>query len=107
MLENCPDSELRTIRPVTPYPGSMLFEFAVKQGLIKDVEDFYENKHINSDLLTVNFTEMSNDEIYQCLASANRRLFLSYQDKLHQRFHRSIDSLYIDKNVSFRGFRQE
>ena len=27
-------------------------------GLLRDCEDFYENKHINSDLLAVNFTDM-------------------------------------------------
>lgn len=51
-------SQLRTIRPVTPYPGSPLYYYAIENGLLKDCEDFYENKHINSDLLTINFTDL-------------------------------------------------
>ncbi|HPG60275.1 MAG TPA: radical SAM protein, partial [Candidatus Wallbacteria bacterium] len=37
-------SQFRTIRPVTPYPGSPLYYHAIEKGLIKDAEDFYENK---------------------------------------------------------------
>ena len=41
-------AEKRTIRPVTPYPGSPLYYDAINSGLLdKDnpAEDFYENKH--------------------------------------------------------------
>ena len=48
-------SQMRTIRPVTPYPGSPLYYYAIENGLLKDCEDFYENKHTNSDLLAINF----------------------------------------------------
>jgi len=37
-------AQLRTIRPVTPYPGSDLYYYALGNGLLKDCEDFYENK---------------------------------------------------------------
>ena len=48
-------SQLRTIRPVTPYPGCELYYYAIEKGLLKDCEDFYGNKHVNSDLLSLNF----------------------------------------------------
>ena len=47
-------AEKRTIRPVTPYPGSPLYYDAIESGLLdknNPAEDFYENKHLNSDLL--------------------------------------------------------
>ncbi len=33
-------AQLRTIRPVTPYPGSELYYYAIQKGLLKDCEDF-------------------------------------------------------------------
>ena len=48
LLEYDDGSQMRTIRPVTPYPGCPLYYDAIKKGLIKDCEDFYENKHANS-----------------------------------------------------------
>jgi len=38
-------AQMRTIRPVTPYPGSPLYYYAIKKGLLRDCEDFYDNKH--------------------------------------------------------------
>ena len=77
-------AQMRTIRPVTPYPGSPLYYKAIQDGLLRDCEDFYENKHINSDLLSVNFTELSDEEFHLCLLEANTKLITSYyQKKLH------------------------
>lgn len=99
-------SQLRTIRPVTPYPGSALYDYAIEQELLKDCADFYESKHSNSDLLAVNFTEMSNDEFHESLFEANERLLSNYyQNSLAV----SIDDarrLYLEQDTSFRGFRQ-
>ena len=71
----------RTIRPVTPYPGLPLYNLAIKRGLLKDCEDFYENKHLNSDLVAVNFTDMNDDEIHRSLCEANTRLLTNYYKK--------------------------
>ena len=57
---------MRTIRPVTPYPGSPLYYYAIEKGLLKDCEDFYEKKHLNSDLLSINFTELTDNEFHHC-----------------------------------------
>jgi anaerobic magnesium-protoporphyrin IX monomethyl ester cyclase len=62
--------QLRTIRPVTPYPGSPLYYYAIEQGLLEGSKDFYEREHVNSDLFTVNLTEHSDEECYQLLHEA-------------------------------------
>jgi len=98
-------AQLRTIRPVTPYPGSPLYDYAVKNGFIKNCEDFYENKHINSDLLTVNFTDMTDDEFYAALHKANKTLLDNYIEKLKQRNISLLDNLYVKLDKNFRGFR--
>ena len=99
-------SQLRTIRPVTPYPGSPLYNLAIKKGLIKDCEDFYENKHLNSDLLTVNFTEMSDETFYKSLHNANKQLLDNYWKCIQKSTYETLDNLYLNRDASFRGFRK-
>ncbi len=99
-------AQLRTIRPVTPYPGSELFEYAVEHGMLKDVADFYENKHTNSDLLAVNFTQHTDNEIYDALYHANMKLIKRYQEVQTEQYALTCSDLYYNKNASFRGFRQ-
>lgn len=98
--------QMRTIRPVTPYPGCPLYYYAIQKGLLKGVEDFYENKHINSDLLSVNFTTLSDEGFHKALMKANSKLLKNY-------YHHQLDSalavtknLYLKKDASFRGYRQ-
>jgi radical SAM superfamily enzyme YgiQ (UPF0313 family) len=98
-------TQMRTIRPVTPYPGSPLYYYAIEKGLLKDCKDFYENKHTNSDLLTVNFTEMSDQEFHQCLSEANSRLIKNYYKKQLNSLLEQTSGLYLQKDATFRGFR--
>ena len=98
--------ELRTIRPVTPYPGSPLYYHAIKNGLLEGVEDFYENKHLNSDLLAVNFTELTDDEFYEVLTETNLMIVEQYYDNMKTYHLEEVKDLYQNKNVKFRGFRQ-
>ena len=98
-------AQMRTIRPVTPYPGSPLYDFAIQQGLLKDCEDFYENKHVNSDLLAVNFTKLTDEEFHAALFDANRRLLESYFVKKSEAVVEQARQLYLGKNEAFRGFR--
>ncbi len=98
--------QLRTIRPVTPYPGSPLYYYAIEKGLLKDCADFYENKHTNSDLMAVNFTPMSDDEFYDALYKANQRLINAYIDNIHLNYSKNLENLYLRRSSSFRGFRQ-
>jgi radical SAM superfamily enzyme YgiQ (UPF0313 family) len=98
-------AQLRTIRPVTPYPGSPLYYYAIEKGLLKDCADFYQ-KSRNSDLLTVNFTDMTDGEFYAAMYKANKRLlenYLSFQTKRNENI---LSSLYLDLDSSFRGFRK-
>lgn len=106
LLKYSDGSELRTIRPVTPYPGSPLYYYAIEKGFIKDCEDFYENKHINSDLLTVNFTNMSDDEFHKSLLEANTRIIEHHFQKSSQAIIKQAKKLYLEKDTCFRGFRQ-
>lgn len=99
-------AQVRTIRPVTPYPGSPLYYDAIDKGLIDDVADFYENKHVNSDLLAANFTELSDDEFYDCLTEANVTLLENYHNAAKEQALTQVHDLYKDRQVGFRGFRQ-
>jgi len=99
-------AQMRTIRPVTPYPGSPLYYYAIKKGLLKDCEDFYENKHTNSDLLAVNFTNLSDEEFHLALYEANAKLLKNYFTKKLNSFVKQAKELYTKKDDDFRGFRQ-
>jgi anaerobic magnesium-protoporphyrin IX monomethyl ester cyclase len=101
-------AEKRTIRPVTPYPGSPLYYDAIESGLLdknNPAEDFYERKHLNSDLLCCNFTELTDKEFYDALKLANRTLMKNYFDKQKNSTLKMIDHLYDNLDTSFRGFR--
>lgn len=99
-------AQMRTIRPVTPYPGSPLYYHALEKGMIKDCEDFYENKHTNSDLLSVNFTDLSDEEFNKALFEGNETLLRNYYEKSFERNRKAAQNLYFDKDKNFRGFRR-
>jgi anaerobic magnesium-protoporphyrin IX monomethyl ester cyclase len=98
-------AQLRTIRPVTPYPGSPLYYYAIEKGLLDGPEDFYERKHVNSDLFTVNFTEHSEAECYQLLFEANKALVEHYLEHQKKSYLEQLNKLYRERDASFRGFR--
>ena len=84
LLEYDDHAQLRTIRPVTPYPGSPLYFHAINKGLIdKDnpAEDFYK-KHVNSDLVCTNFTDLTDQEMHEALRDANKQLIDNYFEQL-------------------------
>jgi radical SAM superfamily enzyme YgiQ (UPF0313 family) len=98
-------AQMRTICPVTPYPGSDLYYYAIEHGLLRDCEDFYENKHRNVDLLTVNFTDMSDNEFHEALFEANSTLLRNYYNNACQKTIDEARKLYLENNTAFRGFR--
>ena len=101
-------AQKRTIRPVTPYPGSPLYYDAIEMGSIdknNPAEDFYERKHLNSDLICTNFTELTDEDYYECLRWANQTLMKNYYDKQRDGTMKQIDYLYTTLDTSFRGFR--
>lgn len=105
ILKYSDNAEMRTIRPVTPYPGSPLYYYAIEKGMLKDVADFYENKHLNSDLISVNFTDISDEEFYSELSKANVKLIERYFDDHKNDCIKQCEEFYTEKDVNFRGFR--
>jgi radical SAM superfamily enzyme YgiQ (UPF0313 family) len=102
--------QLRTIRPVTPYPGCDLYYEAIGRGLLTGPEDFF-TKFKNSDLLLVNFTDIPEKEFYRILLEANRELILDHFQHTNgdmERAHALINdfyNLYFGGQVKFRGAR--
>ncbi|MCK5110890.1 MAG: B12-binding domain-containing radical SAM protein [Arcobacteraceae bacterium] len=99
-------AQMRTIRPVTPYPGSPLYFLAIEKGMLEGIEDFYERKHTNSDLMTCNFTKLTDEEFYQALMDANEILLDNYQARVKKNTRKQLEDLYLKHDASFRGFRQ-
>lgn len=106
LIKHDDGAQMRTIRPVTPYPGSPLYDYAVEKGLIEDIQDFYENKHLNSDLFAANFTELPEEELYSELCDANIRLMENYFENKKKIMTSQTRHLYSTRDASFRGFRQ-
>jgi len=99
-------AQLRTIRFCTPYPGCPLYYYAIEKGLIKDCEDFYI-KHINSDLMSVNFMEdISKKQANKLLYKANCKLINNYYSKHAGYMRKQAKELYLKEDSSFRGFRR-
>ncbi len=96
--------QLRTIRPVTPYPGSPLYDVAIERGLLTGPEDFYQ-KHRNVELLTCNFTDIPDDEFHWWLQNANFDIIEQYFDRLKSDMQTDFAKVYQNKELSFRGAR--
>ena len=102
-------AEMRTIRPVTPYPGSPLYFHAINEGLLdasNPAEDFYERKHLNSDLIACNFTDLSDKEMYEALTDANCQLISSHFNAKKETYISTTEKLYSEQLVDFRGYRR-
>jgi anaerobic magnesium-protoporphyrin IX monomethyl ester cyclase len=96
--------QFRSIRPVTPYPGSKLYDYAIENGLLKGPDDFYE-KHGNLELPTVNFTGIADDEYLRLLFDANQEIATDYYDHLRVCAVESFRKVYFEKDFGFRGVR--
>jgi anaerobic magnesium-protoporphyrin IX monomethyl ester cyclase len=102
--------QIRTIRPVTPYPGSPLYQLAVDRGLLKGPGDFYD-QFKNSDLYMINYTAESISDIYKNLFAVNEMLIndhFEHTSKDHTEAAVIIDQfrkLYFQNDFSFRGPR--
>jgi len=95
----------RTIKPVTPFPGTPLYNYAVMKGLIKDAEDFYEKLHVNSDRFTVNFSNVPDKEAYEMMFAANKDLVREYHRRKAEAHVEGLHRLYLENDVNFRGVR--
>jgi radical SAM superfamily enzyme YgiQ (UPF0313 family) len=102
--------QLRTIRPVTPYPGCDLYYEALRKEYLSGPDDFF-NKFKNSDLLLVNFTDIPDKAFYKFLFEANKELILdhfAHTTKDMERAYALINnfhSLYFENKATFRGAR--
>lgn len=102
--------QIRTIRPVTPYPGCELYYEAIEKGLLTGPEDFF-NKFKNSDLLTVNFTDIPQEKFYKLLFEANKDLIIDHfihttKDVAEaNRLIKNFYDLYFEDKILFRGAR--
>ena len=102
--------QIRTIRPATPYPGCELYYEAIRMGLLSGPEDFF-NKFKNSDLLTVNFTDIPKEKFYKLLFEANKELIIDYfmhttkNMSSANRLIKNFYDLYFNNKINFRGAR--
>ena len=96
--------QLRVIRPVTPYPGSPLYDEAIKRGLLTGPEDFYE-KHKNVELFTCNFTSLSEEEFYQLMYDLNCEIIDHYYDHFKEVQKANFRRVYFEKDYGYRGAR--
>jgi len=104
-------AQIRTVRPVTPYPGCDLYYYAIEKGLLKNAEEFFE-RFKNSDLMVVNFTGIPDEEVYKLLFEVNKDLILDHfrivngdmeaANQLIEGFY----NLYFKGNTKFRGARK-
>ncbi|MBN2452646.1 MAG: B12-binding domain-containing radical SAM protein [Candidatus Omnitrophica bacterium] len=101
---------LRTIRPVTPYPGCDLYYEAIRRGLLSGPEDFFE-RFKNSDLLTVNFTDIPEKQFYESLFNVNKELIIDHYEhtagdmKEANHLIEQFYNLYFKGEYKFRGAR--
>ena len=104
-------SQIRTIRPVTPFSGSPLYYEAVRLGELKGPEDFF-NRFKKSDLYMVNFMGIPENEIYQMLFEVNKDLILDHYRNTNNDMEAAnclIDqfyNLYFNNDYTFRGARR-
>jgi len=102
--------ELRTIRPVTPYPGCELYYKAIDEGKLDGPDDFF-NKFKNSDYVTINFTDMTVDNMHKYLFDANMELIKDHYFHTNMSLEEcnnkisSFSDLYFKKMFTFRGAR--
>lgn len=68
-----PHERDRSIRPLTLYPGTTIFRWAMRNGYIRDEEDFFE-KYKHAGTLSVNFTELNDNDFLEELSKANREV---------------------------------
>ena len=101
ILKKYGGNDMRLLRPVTPYPGSPLYKYALEKGLLRDHEHFFEISK-NPDLLTINFTEMDDDTFYKVMFKANEELIDDYYDRMKVHEKKSFENLYFkDDDSSF------
>lgn len=102
--------QCRTIRPVTPYPGSDLYYKLIEIGKLEGPEDFF-NKFKNSDLILVNLMDLTDKKAYELLLEVNTELILDHYQHTGgdlaeaRNLIQQFADLYTGKITKFRGSR--
>ncbi|HWQ95960.1 MAG TPA: radical SAM protein [Candidatus Methylomirabilis sp.] len=96
--------QLRVIRPVTPYPGSPLYDTSVERKLLTGPEDFYK-KHKNVELLTVNFTDIPDDDFYKLMFETNKEIITDYYNNMKDETIKHFYDVYFKGDMGYRGAR--
>jgi anaerobic magnesium-protoporphyrin IX monomethyl ester cyclase len=102
--------QIRTIRPVSPYPGSPLYYQAIAEKKLTGPQDFFD-RFKNSDRYMVNFTDLSEEKIYSLLGEVNKDLIFDHfknttGDMIKaQNMVDELLSLYADENHVYTGPR--
>ena len=102
--------QIRTIRPVTPYPGSPLYYKAIAEGYLKGPQDFFD-KFKNADRYMVNFMGMPEDKIYELLIEVNTDLILDHfnhtSGNMKMAYHMidELTKLYSNEAYTYTGPR--
>lgn len=99
ILKKYGGADKRLLRPVTPYPGSPLYKYALEKNLLKDHDEFFEISK-NPDLLTVNFTDMDDETFYKVLFEANVELIDDFYDRMKKVEKKSFSQLYFQGDDS-------
>lgn len=103
--------QIRTIRPVTPYPGSPLYYLALEKNFLSGPQDFF-NRFKNSDRIMVNFTEMSIGSIYKILLEVNTDLIYDHFKNTTNNMNAAkkmvedLANLYKNEDYIYTGPRQ-
>ena len=102
--------QIRTIRPVSPYPGSPLYYQAIAEKKLTGPQDFFD-KFKNADRYMVNFTNLNNNEIYSLLSEVNKDLIFDHFKNTSGDMEKAqflVDELlkvYADENYIYTGPR--
>lgn len=102
--------QCRTIRPVTPYPGSDLYYTLIAMKKLKGPGDFFD-KFKNSDLIFMNLMGISDKRAYELLLEVNTDLILDHYQHTGgdmedaQYIIEQFSDLYSGKILKFRGAR--
>lgn len=103
--------QVRTIKPVTPFPVCPLYYQAIEQGLLSGIDDFYQ-KFKNTDLIMTNFTDIPLEEMYKELFKANSQLLKDHYlhssmgKSEYEMMKNSFYQLYFKGEEKFRGVRR-
>jgi anaerobic magnesium-protoporphyrin IX monomethyl ester cyclase len=99
LLKKHAGTDKRLLRPVTPYPGSPLYQYALDKGLLKNHDEFFEISK-NPDLMTINFTEMNDETFYKVMYEANAELIDHHHSYMAEIEKESFSKLYFDDDDS-------